>query len=223
ASQIRHASGSGRCQFWRSAVDAYKTEEFHGIGPGTFEFWWSQHGSYAGFVRDAHSLYIETLAELGIVGFILVSGLALAIVGIGSVRSLRAPPDLRLGRAARTAWAVAFAGAGGVAYRGEIGVMPVSFFLVAAVGVDGERGATPRARSRAEARRRELGWWVGTIVASAIALVVIYLPYRGASDVRNSEIAVSQGRLDDALSAAQSAADIQPYAATPRLQEALVL
>ena len=105
----------------------------------------------------------------------------------------------------------------------EIGVMPVSFFLVAAVAVDADRGAVPQARSRAEARRRELGWWIGTIVASALALVVIYLPYRGASDVRNSEIDVSQGRLDDALSAARSAADIQPYAATPRLQEALVL
>ncbi len=75
SSQILNTSGSGRYQFWQSAVDAYKTEEFHGIGPGTFEFWWAQHATYAGaFVRDAHSLYIETLAELGIVGFILVTG-----------------------------------------------------------------------------------------------------------------------------------------------------
>ena len=35
-----------------------------GIGPGTFEFWWSRNGIYpGGFVRDAHSLYMETLAK----------------------------------------------------------------------------------------------------------------------------------------------------------------
>ncbi len=52
---------------------------------------------------------------------------------------------------------------------------------------------------------------------------MIYLPYKGASDVRASEQDVNRGRLDSALSEARSAADIQPYAATPRLQEALVL
>ena len=52
---------------------------------------------------------------------------------------------------------------------------------------------------------------------------MIYLPYKGASDIRASERDVSEGRLDDALSEARSAADAQPYAATPRLQEALVL
>ncbi|MFL5907683.1 MAG: O-antigen ligase family protein, partial [Solirubrobacterales bacterium] len=223
-SQIVNTSGSGRYQFWESAVDAYKTEEFHGIGPGTFEFWWAQHASFAGaFVRDAHSLYIETLAELGIVGFILVTGLVLLIVGIGTVRCLRAPPELRLGLAAATAGCVAFAVAAGVDYMWEIGVMPISFFLLAAVAVDAERGALPQPASRRELRRRGIGWWVGTLVAAIAAIVVIYLPYRGASDVRASESDVNHGRLDAALSEARSAADAQPYAATPRLQEALVL
>jgi hypothetical protein len=224
SSQILNTSGSGRYQFWQSAIDAYKTEEFHGIGPGTFEFWWAQHASYAGaFVRDAHSLYIETLAELGIVGFILVTGLVLAILGIGTVRTLRGPPDLRLGLAAATAGCAAFAVAAGVDYMWEIGVMPISFFMLAAVAVDGGASRAPQPASRREARRREIGWWVGTILASILAILVIYLPYTGASDVRASERDVDQGRLDDALSEARSAADAQPYAATPRLQEALVL
>jgi hypothetical protein len=224
AAQIVNTSGSGRYQFWQSAVDAYKTEEFHGIGPGTFEFWWAQHASYAGaFVRDAHSLYIESLAELGIVGGILVAGLVLAIIGIGSVRAMRAPPELRLGLAAATASCVAFAVAAGVDYMWEIGVMPIAFFMLAAVAVDAERGAIFTRATPRERRRREIGWWAGTVLASAAAVVLIYLPYKGASDIRASEADVSQGRLDAALSEARSAADIQPYAATPRLQEALVL
>jgi O-Antigen ligase len=223
SSGILNTSGSGRYQFWQSAIDAYKTEPFHGIGPGTFEFWWAQHGNYVGFVRDAHSLYVETLAELGIVGFILVTGLVLAIVGIGTVRSLRAPPDLRLGLAAATAGCVAFAAGAGVDYMWEIGVMPIAFFLLAAVAVDAGGTPIPLARTRAELRRREIGWRVGTVLASIAALVVIYLPYRGASDLRASERDVSEGKLDSALSEARSAADAQPYAASPRLQEALVL
>jgi hypothetical protein len=222
--QLLDTSGSGRYQFWKSAVDAYHTEEFHGIGPGTFEFWWAQHATYEGaFVRDAHSLYLETLAELGTVGFIIVAALFLSVLGIGSVRALRAPPDLRLGLAAATAGAFAFAVAAGLDYIWEIGVMPMAFFMLAAVAVDGARAPLPEPRSRRELRQRQLGWRIGTVVAAIIALFVIYQPYKASTDIRASENDVSEGRLDEALSEARSAADAQPYAATPRLQEALVL
>jgi hypothetical protein len=224
SSQILNTSGSGRYQFWESAVDAYKTEEFHGIGPGTFEFWWAVHASYAGaFVRDAHSLYLETLAELGVVGFILVVALVLSILGVGTVRALRGPPELRVGLAAATAGGVAFAVGAGLDYIWEIGVMPIAFFLLAAVAVDGARGPVPQARTRRELRQRQIGWRVGTVVAAIAALLVIYQPYKASTDLRDSERDVNQGRLDEALSAAQSAADAEPYAATPKLQEALVL
>jgi O-antigen ligase len=224
ASQVVNTSGSGRYQFWQSAIDAYKTEEFHGIGPGTFEFWWAQHATYAGaFVRDAHSLYIETLAELGIVGFILVTGLVLGIIGIGTVRSLRAPPDLRLGLAGATAACVAFAIAAGVDYMWEIGVMPISFFMLSAVAVDAGRSRRSAARTRTQQHRWEIGWRVGTVAAAIGAVVLIYLPYQASTDLRASENDVNAGNLEAALSKAKSAAGLQPYAASPRLQEALVL
>jgi O-Antigen ligase len=224
SSQILNTSGSGRYQFWQSAVDAYKTEEFHGIGPGTFEFWWAQHATYEGaFIRDAHSLYLETLGELGIVGFIIVVTLVLAILGIGTVRALRAPPDLRLGLAAATAAAFGWGVSAGLDYIWEIGVMPMAFFLLAAVAVDGARQPIPQPKSRRQLRQRRVGWLAGTVIASIAALLIIYQPYKASTEVRNSERQVNQGRLDAALSDARSAADAEPYAATPRLQEALVL
>jgi tetratricopeptide (TPR) repeat protein len=61
------------------------------------------------------------------------------------------------------------------------------------------------------------------VVAAIAALAVIWFPYRGAVDVRASELDVAEDRLDDALSEARSAVDAQGYAASPRLQEALVL
>ncbi len=62
-------SGSGRCQFWEAALDEWETKPVQGRGAGSYEAWWAQNGSFSYFVRDAHSLYVETLGELGVVGF----------------------------------------------------------------------------------------------------------------------------------------------------------
>ncbi len=217
-------AGAGATSSGSPPSTPIRPSPFHGIGPGTWEFWWAQHGRYAAFVRDAHSLYLETLAELGIVGFVLVTGLVLAILGIGTVRAVRAPPDLRLGLAAATAGCAAFAVAAGARlHLGDRRDADQPSSCSPPWRWTG-RGARFRSRGRRrEQRRREIGWWAGTVVASVAALIVIWLPYRGASDVRASERDVNQGRLDAALSEARSAADAQPYAATPRLQEALVL
>jgi O-antigen ligase len=40
----------------------------HGIGSGAFGVEWLERRDVAESVRDAHSLYLETAAELGIVG-----------------------------------------------------------------------------------------------------------------------------------------------------------
>ncbi len=78
-------------------MDANATDPLKGIGPGTFEFWWARHGTTPGFIRDAHTLYFETLAETGIVGFALLIGmLAVPALAAAVARSLRAPPGLRI-------------------------------------------------------------------------------------------------------------------------------
>ncbi len=43
-----------------------------GGGAGSYEAWWAQHGSIPLFVRYAHSLYLEVLGELGVVGLVLL-------------------------------------------------------------------------------------------------------------------------------------------------------
>ena len=73
-SHLLSANGSGRWQFWESAVDAFQATPLLGHGAGSYEAWWAEHGSLAVFVRDAHSLYLETLAELGVLGFLLLVG-----------------------------------------------------------------------------------------------------------------------------------------------------
>ena len=48
------------------------TTRSKGTGAGTYELTWAKHRSSDFTVRDGHSLYLETLSELGIVGAILL-------------------------------------------------------------------------------------------------------------------------------------------------------
>src|SRR4051794_41847839 len=80
-------SSSGRWQFWTAALDEFRSAPVHGRGAGSFEAWWDRHASFPYTVKDAHSLFLETLGELGVVGFLLLVG-ALAAGGVIAVRRL---------------------------------------------------------------------------------------------------------------------------------------
>lgn len=228
ASSILDFHGSGRYQFWESAVDASETAPWKGIGPGAFEFWWVGHGSYNGYVRNAHSLYLENLAELGIPGLLLIAGFVLAVLGIGTARSLRAPPGERLPLAAATACAAGFAMAAALDWVWQLGALPVAFMLLAAVAVSGYSLPEPRSgrnRRRRRSRRRNRIWALRGVVAvvAVLAIVAIWRPLQGATAIRQSWTDASNGNLAAALDRARAAADAQPDAALPRLQEALIL
>jgi O-Antigen ligase len=222
--QIVDFSGSGRYDFWESAVDANATDPWRGIGPGTFEFWWLRNGTYSGYTRDAHSLYVETLAELGIVGLVLIAGFSVAILIVGGARALRAPPELRLGIAAATAGCTAFVGAALVDWIWELGVLPVVFFVLAAVAVAAGVRAAPSARiARTQPRWREWAPRLAIVALSLAALAAIVPPLFGSVAIQRSYDAAAEGRVADALEDAHDAESMQPYAAGPRLQEALLL
>jgi hypothetical protein len=223
-SSILDFHGAGRYQFWESAVEASETASWQGIGPGTFEFWWGRHASYNGYVRTAHSLYLENLAELGIPGLVLIGGFVLAVLGIGAARAMRAPPEERLLIAAATAGAAGFAMAAALDWVWQLAALSVAFVLLAAVAVSGYSLPEPTRRRR-RTRRRNRNWLQrAAVVAVAIAaLIVIWFPLRGAKALQQSQIDAAHGDLAGALQQARDAADAQSYAASPLLQEALVL
>jgi hypothetical protein len=79
---IFSTANRGLVDNWTVALDAFKDAPLAGQGAGTYETWWyaNRPARQAGYpVTDAHSLYLETLAELGLVGFVL---LAVALVAI---------------------------------------------------------------------------------------------------------------------------------------------
>lgn len=211
-------NSNGRYQLWQSAIDANATHPWRGIGPGTYEFWWDSHGSLSLPVRNAHSLYLETLAELGIVGLAILAGFVLTVLGVGTRRAFRATPQRRLLTAAALAGCVSFLVSASVDWVWQIPAIPAAFLLLAAVAIGplGLRRSTALTPS---------SWPARTLLAavSLAALVAIALPLSGAVELRQSQTQAAQGQLSPALSRAQAAQSLQPYAASPPLQRALVL
>ncbi|MGI8413701.1 MAG: O-antigen ligase family protein, partial [Solirubrobacteraceae bacterium] len=83
--------GGGRYDLWSVALKAFDQRPFGGTGAGTFEFWWNRHQPVPEFVRDAHSLWIQNMAELGLPGLLLIvvfAGTALAL-GLTTLRRSR--------------------------------------------------------------------------------------------------------------------------------------
>jgi hypothetical protein len=83
-------SGNGRMELWRSAWRDYNAHAWLGSGAGSFERWWLRDRPTPLTVRDAHSLYLETLAELGPIGLALLV-LALGAPVVAAVRARRHP------------------------------------------------------------------------------------------------------------------------------------
>ncbi len=73
---------SNRYEYWRVAARAWRDEPVRGVGAGGWAVRWLRERPYAESAHDAHSLPLQTLAELGLVGLALlgvwVGGVALA-------------------------------------------------------------------------------------------------------------------------------------------------
>jgi O-antigen ligase len=209
-------SGSNRWQVWTAAVDQFRTAPVVGQGGGSFEAWWLQHPQFVQVMRDAHSLYLETLGELGIVGMaLLLVGLASALAA--SLRPVRGTqPRDRLLLAALAASVLAFLVAAGIDWFWESTAVAVAVF--AALGL--------LARSNGRGSRRAT--WTRTVArlaAAGGALVVLLgcgVIFAAQLELQRSERAAAEGRPADATTAALRASALTPWSASPHLQLALL-
>jgi O-Antigen ligase len=106
ATNQRFASlGSNRYGYWRVAIDAGIDHPVKGVGASGFRVAWLQHRKVDENVRDAHSLELETFAELGLVGVAILATL-LGAVALSARGAHRVDPALAAGMAAAlTTWA----------------------------------------------------------------------------------------------------------------------
>lgn len=239
SARLTSASGNGRWQYWTSAVDAYESAKIEGIGPGTYRFWWTAHRLAPQNIRDAHSLFVEVLGELGIVGLLLIASFFAMVLLSGARRALAAAGERRGELAALTAAATVFTLGAAVDWLWELAVLPVAFLFVAAailstreddedredrdrVDASTEIAATAPHVPRAAGGRELLLRFGGAVAALALA-VGIYIPASAAQDLADSRNDFDDGDLSGALVEATEAADALPFAAEPREQQAKVL
>jgi O-antigen ligase len=128
-------SNNGRVETIHVAWNEGRSRPLVGTGAGTFEYVWYERRPSQGIVRDAHSLYVETFAELGIVGLALL----IAVLTVPFVAALRARRTrfVPVGAAVLAAWA----GASALDWHWEMVGVTTTAFLAAACGlVACERG-----------------------------------------------------------------------------------
>jgi O-antigen ligase len=173
-------SSQSRPKYWKVSLDAFSEEPVRGSGAGSFAALWVRDRTIAEDAGEGHSVYLETLAEFGVVGAALLL-LALVVMLTPFVARLR-----HRGRPLSAAFVAA-----GVTWLLHAGLdwdweMPVlTLWLFAAAGC--ALADSPRRLIR----DRDGGWPARVGVALACVLVAI----------TPASTALSQNRLDRALEA----------------------
>jgi hypothetical protein len=90
------STASNRPSYWEVAASAFADAPLRGHGSGSFAADWLRKRDVNEVVRDAHSLELETAAELGLVGLLLL-GLVFGGVVAAAPVALSRSPDLAAG------------------------------------------------------------------------------------------------------------------------------
>lgn len=234
-------SGAGRYQLWNVAADSFADNPVLGTGAGVYEFEWERERDIDLPVRDAHSLYLESFAELGVVGGLLMLALVGSILWLG-ISAWRGGGDLSRERsAALLSVLAAFAVTAGLDWFWEIAALAAVFFLAAGVlaSVRAEQlalaGGGTETSAGAESNRRFILATAGIAIGwvSILALGASMLAERDLNISRDhaaaAEAEAAAGRpvvagqeLEAAIDAAKRARAIEPWASTPYLQLGLL-
>ncbi len=82
---------SNRYAYWDVALRAFASSPLHGVGAGGWSVEWLRWRTVSEFAQDAHSLELQTLAELGVVGIALLLA-CFGGIAIAARRALAATP-----------------------------------------------------------------------------------------------------------------------------------
>ncbi|HEX4307115.1 MAG TPA: O-antigen ligase family protein [Solirubrobacterales bacterium] len=216
--RLSSASGEQRYPLWKSAVREFDSEPLHGTGAGTFGLWWARDKRMPSVVQDTHSLYFQTLGELGLVGILLLGGFVILVLWAGGRVTLSAGSRGKPQLAAALASVCAFLLSAAIDWIWQIPVLPVAMLLLAA--------ALTTAGVRSPARRPpriHLALRLGFALFVVVAIAAIAIPLASSTLIRESQEKAQAADLPGALEAAKSAANVEPDAGLPYLQQALVL
>ncbi len=193
--RLSQVGNNHRLDHWKVAVSAWRDAPALGHGAGTYQLRWQLRRPDDFTVYDAHSLYLEVLAELGWVGLVLLAVAlgAIVVALLWRARGLhRAPYGAAF--AAVLAWAVH----AGIDWDWE---MPaVTLWVFCAGGMALAASAGQRSRPRAPAR------FTRTLVALGV-LVLGLTPVLVAASQSGLDRAVLAFRVGDCPAAVDASLD----------------
>jgi O-antigen ligase len=217
-------NGAGRSDFWRVATDTFGEEPLLGTGTGTYEFAWEEKRSIELPVHDAHSLYLEAFAELGVPGGILVLVLVGSLLAAGFAAWRYSPYPQRERYAALFAAMLAFAVCAAFDWFWELAAIGAVFFLAGGVVV-AARCAQLSAIARAgngHAENRRYGLAVAGIAVAWVAAIALVGPLLVDREIDASRDSAAEGDIAGAIDHAKRARSIEPWAASPYVQLGLL-
>ncbi len=196
-------SSNGRLDLGRAAIEDFGENPLIGSGAGTYERYWLEHRENRFKVRDAHSLYLEVLAELGIAGFAFLV-VALSVPLVAAAKARRAP----LVSAAFGAYAAYLLHAG-IDWDWEMPAVTVAaLFCGVAMMTDARRGGAERAAGSTAVRTASLALIAVLAAVSAVGLI-------GSIALSRSSNALEDSRYGSALEEARRATRWAPWSSEP--------
>lgn len=136
--RLTDPSNDGRTDLWRVALHGFSASPLHGHGAGMYQTLWDRNRPAFSYVVNAHSLYLQAMAELGLPGLLLLLiAIAAVLVGLGR----RARSSRRSLYGALLAAGVVWALRAGVDWDWEMPVVTLVFFAVAGAALSPRRGS----------------------------------------------------------------------------------
>jgi O-antigen ligase len=215
---------AGRNEFFRVAIDAFDEKPLAGIGAGTYKFAWNERRSSERPVVDAHSLYLEAFAELGVVGGLIVLALVGGLLWTGFQAWRAAAHPQRDRYAALFGATLAFAIGAGIDWFWEIAAFGAVFFLAAAILVAARCAQLAPAQAGAPTGNgeRRFGLTVAGLAVAWIAAIALIGPLLVEREIEASRSAADSGNYGSAVAHADTARSIEPFAASPYVQLGLL-
>jgi hypothetical protein len=201
ARDLNTLSLSDRLAQWSVALRSFESYPLFGTGAGTWEIAWVRRTDYTHFDQRAHSLYLETAGELGVVGAVfLLASLLTPLV------ALRSAPDR--GTAAAAAGVVTvFLTQSAVDWDWQLPALAAPFVLCS-VGL-AQLQPGPLRISLGGARR----WFPAGAVVLLAALTSVAL--QGNRLIADASQAIAEHRPQAAIASANAASPWMPWSYEP--------